>query len=218
MDTSIFPFRKDCALLWIKCFKVASVSIQSYVVLVLDLDYPSDWLKQCIGCRYQIAVLELLAQSTYEGHTINWSKHLNESMKCQFLEIHRPSVLDLSEDTEYASQAALWGIEVCVWLCFSFEHEGCSTGYFGNSDCFLVGFTRFRWNVSSRRFCGQAWFSWHWHRWMSSCCYASLLWTDIIGGSYKRSSGMRSMLLELDSFVQRDELLSTFYIFVLKWK
>ncbi|KAG5533537.1 hypothetical protein RHGRI_027654 [Rhododendron griersonianum] len=67
----------------------------------------------CIGgiIGYQIAVLELLAQSRYEGHTINWSKHLNESKGCQLLEIHPPRVLDLSEDTEYASQAALWGIE-----------------------------------------------------------------------------------------------------------
>ncbi|KAF7132369.1 hypothetical protein RHSIM_Rhsim09G0179300 [Rhododendron simsii] len=67
----------------------------------------------CIGgiIGYQIAVLELLAQSRYEGHTINWSKHLNESKGCQLLEVHPPRVLDLSEDTEYASQAALWGIE-----------------------------------------------------------------------------------------------------------
>lgn len=33
-------------------------------------------------------------------------------MESQILEIHPPNVLDLSEDTEYASQAALWGIEV----------------------------------------------------------------------------------------------------------
>lgn len=67
----------------------------------------------CIGgiIGYQIAVLELLVQSTYERQTINWSQSINESMECQFLEIHSPSVLDLSQDTEYASQAALWGIE-----------------------------------------------------------------------------------------------------------
>ncbi|KAF7113173.1 hypothetical protein RHSIM_RhsimUnG0153700 [Rhododendron simsii] len=74
------------------------------------------WFRGAVGRhlvvrRYQIAVLELLAQSTYEGHTINWSKHLNESMGCQLLEVHPPRVLDLFEDTEYASQAALWGIE-----------------------------------------------------------------------------------------------------------
>ncbi|KAF7124023.1 hypothetical protein RHSIM_Rhsim12G0073000 [Rhododendron simsii] len=74
------------------------------------------WFRRAVGRhlvvrRYQIAVLELLAQSTYEGNTINWSKHLNESMGCQLLEVHPPRVLDLFEDTEYASQAALWGIE-----------------------------------------------------------------------------------------------------------
>lgn len=197
-----------------KCFKIVSISVQS----LLDLDFPSDWLWQCIGCRYQIAVLELLAQSTCEGHTGNWSKHLNESMGCQLLEIHPPRVLDLSEDTEYASQAALWGIEVCVWLCFSFGHRGCSTGYFGNSDCALVGFTRSRWDLSSWRFCRQAWFGWPSHRWMSSCCNASLLWTDIIRRSYKRSSGIRSPLFEVDWFVlNRDELLRIFLLVWLKW-
>ncbi|KAL6977499.1 UTP--glucose-1-phosphate uridylyltransferase 3, chloroplastic [Sarracenia purpurea var. burkii] len=67
----------------------------------------------CIGgiIGYQIVALELLAQSTYEGQTINRSHHFNESMKCQFMEIHPPNVLDLSQNTEYASQAALWGIE-----------------------------------------------------------------------------------------------------------
>ncbi|GFY82086.1 UDP-glucose pyrophosphorylase 3 [Actinidia rufa] len=67
----------------------------------------------CIGgiVGYQIAVLELLAQSAYEGQTINGSQSINESMQCQFFEIHPPSVLDLSQDTEYASQAALWGIQ-----------------------------------------------------------------------------------------------------------
>ncbi|XP_059627949.1 UTP--glucose-1-phosphate uridylyltransferase 3, chloroplastic [Cornus florida] len=67
----------------------------------------------CVGgiIGYQIVALELLAQSTYNGPAINWSQHINESRESQFLEIHPPSVLDLSKDTEYASQAALWGIE-----------------------------------------------------------------------------------------------------------
>ncbi|XP_065871115.1 UTP--glucose-1-phosphate uridylyltransferase 3, chloroplastic [Euphorbia lathyris] len=67
----------------------------------------------CIGgiIGYQIMVLELLAQSTYEKQTTNWSQHIQQSMECQFLEIHAPSTIDLSKDTEYASQAALWGIE-----------------------------------------------------------------------------------------------------------
>ncbi|WCJ19928.1 UDP-glucose pyrophosphorylase 3 [Euphorbia peplus] len=67
----------------------------------------------CIGgiIGYQIMVLELLAQSTYEKQTSNWSEHIKQSMECQFLEIHAPTTIDLSKDTEYASQAALWGIE-----------------------------------------------------------------------------------------------------------
>ncbi|XP_050209202.1 UTP--glucose-1-phosphate uridylyltransferase 3, chloroplastic [Mercurialis annua] len=67
----------------------------------------------CIGgiIGYQIMVLELLSQSTYEKQTTNWSQHLKESMDCQFLEIHTPNVVDLSKNTDYASQAALWGIE-----------------------------------------------------------------------------------------------------------
>ncbi|KAL3523999.1 hypothetical protein ACH5RR_016833 [Cinchona calisaya] len=67
----------------------------------------------CIGgiIGYQIMVLELLAQSTYEGLAVNWSQHNPKSLQCQFIEIHPPYVLDLAKDTEYASQAALWGIE-----------------------------------------------------------------------------------------------------------
>ncbi|CAI9767559.1 unnamed protein product [Fraxinus pennsylvanica] len=65
----------------------------------------------CIGgiIGYQITVLELLFQSTSEGQTINWFEQ--NSLKRQFIEIHPPNVLDLSEDVEYATQAALWGIE-----------------------------------------------------------------------------------------------------------
>ncbi|KAJ6720605.1 UTP--GLUCOSE-1-PHOSPHATE URIDYLYLTRANSFERASE 3 CHLOROPLASTIC [Salix viminalis] len=67
----------------------------------------------CIGgvIGYQIMVLELLFHSTFKKQTTNWSQHTKESMECQFLEIHPPSGLDLSKNTEYASQAALWGIE-----------------------------------------------------------------------------------------------------------
>ncbi|PQQ16998.1 UTP--glucose-1-phosphate uridylyltransferase 3 chloroplastic [Prunus yedoensis var. nudiflora] len=67
----------------------------------------------CIGgiIGYQIAVLELLAQSSVEVQTTNWSKSIQEHMECQFLEIHAPSGLDLSQNPEYASQAALWGIQ-----------------------------------------------------------------------------------------------------------
>ena len=36
-------------------------------------------------------------------------------MECQFAEIHAPRGIDLSQDTEYASQAAIWGIEVSAF-------------------------------------------------------------------------------------------------------
>lgn len=59
-----------------------------------------------------MSVLELLAQSEHEGQSITWSEQTNKLLKCQLVETHPPSVIDLSEDTEYASQAAFWGIEV----------------------------------------------------------------------------------------------------------
>ncbi|KAL5732899.1 hypothetical protein ACOSQ2_032591 [Xanthoceras sorbifolium] len=67
----------------------------------------------CIGgiIGYQLTVLELLAQSKFERQAAKRSQQINESMECQFLEIHVPSGLDLSQNIEYASQAALWGIE-----------------------------------------------------------------------------------------------------------
>lgn len=57
-------------------------------------------------------VLELLVQSTYAEQELNFTHRISNSMESQIIEIHPPSVLDLSEDTEYAFQAALWGIEV----------------------------------------------------------------------------------------------------------
>lgn len=67
----------------------------------------------CIGgiIGYQLTILELLSQLRNEGQALNWSQHITNSTECQYLEIHPPTVLDLSQDTEYASQAALWGIE-----------------------------------------------------------------------------------------------------------
>ncbi|CAN6587679.1 unnamed protein product [Malus baccata var. baccata] len=67
----------------------------------------------CIGgiIGYQITVLEILAQSRVEMQTANWAKSIQEQMECQFLEIHAPSGLDLSQNAEYASQAAIWGIQ-----------------------------------------------------------------------------------------------------------
>lgn len=61
-------------------------------------------------CRYQIMVLELLAQSTSERPCL--SHNSNSSLKSDITGIHPPNVLDLSQDLEYASQAAMWGIEV----------------------------------------------------------------------------------------------------------
>lgn len=55
-------------------------------------------------------VLELLSQSTFERPCL--SHNSNNSLKREITEIHPPSVLDLSQDLEYASQAAIWGIEV----------------------------------------------------------------------------------------------------------
>uniref|UniRef100_A0A1J3EFQ4 UDP-sugar pyrophosphorylase n=1 Tax=Noccaea caerulescens TaxID=107243 RepID=A0A1J3EFQ4_NOCCA len=66
----------------------------------------------CIGgiIGYQVMVLELLHQST-KRHYTNRSHAVEESLGCQYLEMHTPSVLDLTQEKEYASQAALWGIE-----------------------------------------------------------------------------------------------------------
>lgn len=71
-------------------------------------------MTQIICCRYQIKVLELLIEKACEKQNIDWSRHINEVEECQFLEIHTPKGIDLSDSTEYASQAAIWGIEVSI--------------------------------------------------------------------------------------------------------
>ncbi|PIM98585.1 UTP--glucose-1-phosphate uridylyltransferase [Handroanthus impetiginosus] len=76
--------------------------LKSLLKMLGDVDQFYDCIGGIIG--YQLMVLELLSQSTVQGQT-------NKFLKCQFAEIHPPPGLDLSEDTEYASQAALWGIE-----------------------------------------------------------------------------------------------------------
>lgn len=63
-------------------------------------------------------VLELLHQSN-KKHNSNRSHFVEESLGCQYLEMHTPSVLDLTKEKEYASQAALWGIEVSIMLLLS---------------------------------------------------------------------------------------------------
>uniref|UniRef100_A0A1D1XVY6 UDP-sugar pyrophospharylase n=1 Tax=Anthurium amnicola TaxID=1678845 RepID=A0A1D1XVY6_9ARAE len=67
----------------------------------------------CVGgiIGYQIMILGLLSPSTVEGQSRSWSCHLDKSMTYQLMEFHVPSGLNLSVETEYASQAALWGIE-----------------------------------------------------------------------------------------------------------
>ncbi|KAH1160451.1 hypothetical protein AAZX31_11G235800 [Glycine max] len=66
----------------------------------------------CIGgiIGYQITVLEL-AQKSFEMQNISWAHQRHDVKECQILGINAPNGLNLSEDTEYASQAALWGIE-----------------------------------------------------------------------------------------------------------
>lgn len=67
----------------------------------------------CIGgvIGYQIMVLELIVQQLVDRKNTNWSQHMHEVKEGQILGIDAPTGLDLSENTEYASQAALWGIE-----------------------------------------------------------------------------------------------------------
>jgi len=45
---------------------------------------------------------------------ISWAHQRHDVKECQILGINAPNGLNLSEDTEYASQAALWGIEVSL--------------------------------------------------------------------------------------------------------
>lgn len=59
-------------------------------------------------------MLELLVQKMSDRQNINWSQHRHGVNECQILGIDAPKGLDLSENTEYASQAALWGIEVSI--------------------------------------------------------------------------------------------------------
>lgn len=69
-------------------------------------------------------VLELLTESVSERQSTNWSQNSKGSTESQILEIHSPAGLDLSQNTEYASQAALWGIEVRLLriIEFSLQH------------------------------------------------------------------------------------------------
>lgn len=134
-------------------------------------------------------MLELLAQSTQEGNTTHWNGQTAKSLRRQFLEIHPPSVLDISKDTEYGSQAAFWGIEVSSLSCFFLICFVDLLSWCYNVNPFS-GFAWLRRNLSPRRVSWQAWLGRPWNRWMPSCCNASLLWEIFVGRSYKRSSGM----------------------------
>ncbi|KAJ8557624.1 hypothetical protein K7X08_003249 [Anisodus acutangulus] len=82
-------------------------ALRSMLKIIAEVERFYDCIGGIIG--YQIMVLELLAQSTFERQYL--SHHSNKSLKGEIIEIHPPSVLDLSQDVEYASQAAIWGIE-----------------------------------------------------------------------------------------------------------
>ncbi|ONK77069.1 uncharacterized protein A4U43_C02F2790 [Asparagus officinalis] len=60
--------------------------------------------------RYQITVLELLSPPKIERQS-DWSPHLYKYPASEFVKFHVPSGHNLLDDAEYASQAALWGIE-----------------------------------------------------------------------------------------------------------
>ncbi|CAA0831342.1 UDP-glucose pyrophosphorylase 3 [Striga hermonthica] len=91
-------------------------ALRSLLKMLGDVEEFYDCIGGIIG--YQMKVFELLAQSTDARETVNWSQQTNKLLKCPFVEIHPPSVIDLSKDTEYASQAALLGIEVSKQFLF----------------------------------------------------------------------------------------------------
>lgn len=78
-------------------------------------------------------------------------------------------------------------------------------------DVIILGFARPRWNLSFGRLRRQAWFGWSWNRWMSPSCNASLLWTDFIGRSYKRSSGIRSLFVKIGTWQQEWANIEVFF-------
>lgn len=82
-------------------------ALRSMLKIIAEVERFYDCIGGIIG--YQIMVLELLAQSTFERPCL--SHNSNSSLKRDITEIHPPNVLDLSDDLEYASQAAIWGIK-----------------------------------------------------------------------------------------------------------
>ncbi|KAL4350105.1 hypothetical protein HN51_031179 [Arachis hypogaea] len=67
----------------------------------------------CIGgiIGYQIKTLELLVEKLHDRQNVSWSQHMHEMQECRVCGIDAPKGVDLTENTDYASQAALWGIE-----------------------------------------------------------------------------------------------------------
>ncbi|KAL8210763.1 hypothetical protein R6Q57_005200 [Mikania cordata] len=90
--------------------KVDALALNSLLKTLRDVEEFYDCIGGIIG--YQLTVLEILSQYAHEEKNTNFKNIDNtNSMGLQFVKIHPPSVLDLSLDTEYAAQAALWGIE-----------------------------------------------------------------------------------------------------------
>lgn len=65
-------------------------------------------------------VLELLSPPKVERQS-DWSPHLYKSPASEFVKFHVPSGHNLLDDAEYASQAALWGIEVLLYILSIFN-------------------------------------------------------------------------------------------------
>uniref|UniRef100_A0A7N0RJU5 UGP3-like C-terminal hexapeptide repeats domain-containing protein n=1 Tax=Kalanchoe fedtschenkoi TaxID=63787 RepID=A0A7N0RJU5_KALFE len=72
-----------------------------------------DKFYNCIGgiIGYQVMVLKLLSQSSFDKLSEHWSQNVNETMQRKIMEIYPPTGLDLSQNKEYAFEAALWGVE-----------------------------------------------------------------------------------------------------------
>ncbi|KAK1284441.1 hypothetical protein QJS10_CPB21g01343 [Acorus calamus] len=85
------------------------VEVKKLVKTLGEVEKFYDSIGGIIG--YQMTVLELLSSSTDKRQKVSWSTNSDQSIRCQFIELHVPAGLSLSDNTEYAAQAALWGIE-----------------------------------------------------------------------------------------------------------
>ncbi|KAG0488767.1 hypothetical protein HPP92_007578 [Vanilla planifolia] len=82
----------------------------------------------CIGgiIGYQLVVLELLLSQTAKVRS-TLSSHTSESFKNMLQKFHVPFGTNLLKDIEYASQAALWGLEAREHLYFKVFGKQCTT-------------------------------------------------------------------------------------------